>query len=100
MEEFVLYNDLFDIYGSLLTLKEQVTFKDYYQENYSLSEIASDNKVSRTAVLKKLKKVLEKLNYYESNLHLYEYFKKLRSLLNVNDLTLIKKEIENILNFE
>lgn len=97
MEEFVIYNDLFDIYGCLLTEKEQVTFKDYYQENYSLSEIATDNNVSRTAVLKKLKKVLEKLNYYESNLHLYEYFKKLRDLLKIDDVSIIKKEIENIL---
>ena len=43
MEEFVYYNGLFDLYGSLLTEKEQDTFRDYYQEDLSLAEIAEEN---------------------------------------------------------
>ena len=40
MKEFVYYNSLFDIYGKLLTEKEQESFRDYYQEDLSLGEIA------------------------------------------------------------
>ena len=61
MEEFVYYNNLFDVYGSLLTEKEQITFKDYYQEDLSLAEIANENNVSRAAVQKTIKNVLDKL---------------------------------------
>ena len=62
MEEFVYYNDLFDIYSDLLTDKEVSTFKDYYQEDLSLSEIADDRDISRSAVQKTVKTVLEKLD--------------------------------------
>ena len=97
MEEFVYYNNLFDIYGSLLTEKEQVTFKDYYQEDLSLSEIANENNVSRAAVQKTIKTVLDKLKYYEDMLHVYDKNIKLRDLLNLEDINVIKNNIEEIL---
>ena len=97
MEEFVYYNNLFDIYGSLLTEKEQVTFKDYYQEDLSLSEIANENNVSRAAVQKTIKTVLDKLKYYEDMLHIYDKNVRLSEILNQNDINLIKNEIEKIL---
>ena len=98
MEEFVYYNNLFDIYGSLLTEKEQVTFKDYYQEDLSLSEIANENNVSRAAVQKTIKTVLDKLKYYEDMLHIYDKNVRLREILNQNDINLVKNEIEKILS--
>ena len=98
MEEFVYYNNLFDVYGSLLTEKEQVTFKDYYQEDLSLSEIANENNVSRAAVQKTIKTVLDKLKYYEDMLHIYDKNVRLSEILNLNDINLIKNEIEKILS--
>ena len=62
MEEFVYYNSLYDIYGELLTEKEKDSFIAYYQENYSLAEIADLKKVSRNAVFKTVKTVIDKLN--------------------------------------
>lgn len=97
MEEFVYYNGLFDLYSELLTEKEQLTFRDYYQEDLSLSEIADANNVSRAAVQKVVKNVLEKLNYYEEKLHMFEKNKKLSDLLLVEDVEIIKKEIREIL---
>ena len=97
MEEFVYYNGLFDLYGSLLTEKEQDTFRDYYQEDLSLAEIAEDKNVSRAAVQKTVKNVLEKLNYYEETLHMFETNKKLRDLLSLDDIVIIKNNIEKIL---
>ena len=72
MEEFVYYNNLFDVYGTLLTEKEQVTFKDYYQEDLSLSEIAEELDVSRNAVYDNLKRAVNALEDYEKKLHLLE----------------------------
>ena len=97
MEEFVYYNNLFDIYGSLLTEKEQVTFKDYYQEDLSLSEIANENNVSRAAVQKTIKNVLDKLKHYEDMLHIYDKNVRLSSLIQEDNIGVIKNEIEKIL---
>ena len=98
MEEFVYYNNLFDVYSSLLTEKEQVTFKDYYQEDLSLSEIANENNVSRAAVQKTIKTVLDKLKYYEDMLHVYEKNVRLSELLKEDNVGVIKNEIEKILS--
>lgn len=98
MEELVYYNQLFDIYGCLLTEKEQITFRDYYQEDLSLSEIAEEKSVSRSAVQKTIKTVIEKLTYYEDHLHIYKKNEKLNNLLKENQLSVIKSEIEKILD--
>ena len=96
MEDFVYYNNLYDVYSELLTDKEQEAFRDYYQEDLSLSEIADSKSISRSAVQKMVKTVIEKLNYYEEKLHLYKEHEILRNLLNVNDIEKIKKEIREI----
>ena len=98
MKEFVYYNDLFDIYFELLTEKEISTFKDYYQEDLSLSEIADNRDISRSAVQKTIKTVLEKLDNYEEKLHIYKNNSILKSALESNDINDIKTNIEKILN--
>ena len=97
MEDFVYYNNLFDIYSDLLTDNEKDNFRDYYQEDLSLSEIADEKNVSRSAIQKTIKNVIDKLNYYESILHIYEKNSKLNDLLNVNSLEEIKAQIKEIL---
>jgi len=97
MKEYILYNNLFDIYSNLLTKNEQATFKDYYQENLSLKEIAEYNKISRSAVQKTIKNVLEKLNSYEKNLRIYQKKCKLRKLLTIEDIDSLKKNLERII---
>ena len=97
MKEFVYYNNLFDIYGKLLTEKEQESFKDYYQEDLSLGEIAEIKNISRAAVQKTIKTVLEKLDYYEDILNVYAKNIKLKEIIdNLEDKDL-KNKIEEIL---
>ena len=98
MEEYVYYNSLFDIYGNLLTKKERETFRDYYQEDLSLSEIALENNISRAAVQKTVKNVLEKLKYYEEKLNIYQKNSRLREIIELEDVTEIKNEIGKILS--
>ena len=97
MKEFVYYNSLFDIYGKLLTEKEQESFKDYYQEDLSLGEIAEIKNISRAAVQKTIKTVLEKLDYYEEILNVYAKNIKLKELIDNLDNEDIKKKIEEVL---
>ena len=64
-------NCLFDIYGSLLTVKQQEYFKMYYFEDLSLREIASVMNVSSNAVYDQIKTIEKVLEKYEDNLHIY-----------------------------
>lgn len=97
MKEFVYYNNLFDIYGKLLTEKEQESFKDYYQEDLSLGEIAEIKNISRAAVQKTIKTVLEKLDYYEDILNVYAKNIKLKEIVDNLDDKDLKNKIEEIL---
>ena len=54
MEELVYFNELYDLYGSLLTDKQRKYFEDYYFNNLSFSEMAENYDVSRNAVFKQL----------------------------------------------
>ena len=97
MKEFIYYNALFDIYGMLLTDKEQESFRDYYQEDLSLAEIAEIKSISRSAVQKTIKTVLEKLDYYEDKLKIYNKNLILKEVLEVVDDVNIKNKIEEVL---
>ena len=70
MEDVVLFNELYDLYSGLLTEKQREYFEDYYFNNMSFSEMADDYDVSRNAVFKQVHIVTDKLNEYESILHL------------------------------
>ncbi len=96
MEDFVYYNNLFDVYSNLLTDKEKEAFRDYYQEDLSWSEIADSKSISRSAVQKMVKTVIEKLSYYEEMLHLYKEHELLRKLLMVDNIEEIKNKIKDI----
>lgn len=97
MENFVYYNELFDIYETLLTNKEIETFKSYYQEDLSLAEIALNNNVSRSAIQKTIKTVIDKLNNYEDKLGIYKKNELLKNSLLEEDINTIKKIIEQVL---
>jgi len=86
----VYLNDLYDLYSGLLTDKEKVIFEDYYQNDLSLSEIAENNNVTRNAVHKTIKNVLDKLNNYEEKLNIYNKRKTILDLLDKKDYDSIK----------
>ena len=65
MEENIKFSMLYDIYGELLTKKQQDIFEEYYLYNLSLREIAKNKEISYQAVrevknyLKNMRKKLE-----------------------------------------
>ena len=81
MKDFLYYNELFDLYGELLTDNERDNFLEYYQEDLSLSEIAEAHDVSRSAVEDAIKKALKKLDDYEKELKVLEKNEKILDLI-------------------
>ncbi len=80
LEKKNYYNILFGYYGVLLTEKQQIIFEEYYGEDYSLSEIAEEHKVSRNAIHDTIKKVLSILDDLEKKLALYKKDQRLNKL--------------------
>ena len=81
MNNKVYYAKLYDYYGSLLTVRQQSNFEDYYFNDLSLKEIADNHEVSRNAISKTLKEVITKLDYYEKELKLFENKKKIEKII-------------------
>ena len=85
----ILINELFDIYGVLLSTSQQKMISLYYGLDLSLSEIAEQEHVSRNAVYDALKKGFDSLKNYESKLHIREkkilFNEKISSLKQVLD---------------
>jgi len=92
MDKFLYYNDLFSIYKELLTTKEQEIFSLYYEENLSLSEIAENRSISRSAVGATIKIVEKKLEDYEKILKIHNRNNKINDLCEkIQDENLRKK---------
>ena len=88
---------LYDYYSELFNDKQKKYFEDYYFDNLSLSEIAINDDISRNAVHKGIKSVVNKLYEYEDKLKLYEKDKKIKEIIEkINDKE-IKKELEELL---
>ncbi len=92
----IYYASLFDYYSDLFTDKQKEYFIDYYFNNLTLQEIAENNNISRNAVHKNIKDVIEKLDYYESKLNLYSNKKKIEKLIENIDKE-IKEQIEELI---
>lgn len=89
MDNIIYYNSLFDYYGELLTPTQINYFKAYYYDNLSLSEISDEYNVSRNAISKTLKEVKDKLDYYESKLHLHQNKETITNLLTEQEVNKI-----------
>ena len=96
MDNRVYLINLYDYYGELLTEKQQVYFEDYYFNNLSLAEISSNYEISRNAIHKQLKEVIDKLNYYENKLQLYNKGLKIEKIIENIDLK-TKEQIKELI---
>ena len=92
-EEFSI---LYDFYGELLSERQREAFELYYEENFSLSEVADIIGVSRQAVHITLGNANRELEKYDKKLRLIEkqaaYEEKLNDVLMEIDLLLKNKE--------
>ena len=96
MEKYVYLNELFDLYGDLLTKKQQDYFKDYYFNNLSYGEIASKYEVSRNAIYHQLLLIEKKLNFYEEKLNLYSKKENISAIIELVEDRKVKRILENL----
>ncbi len=61
---------LLDFYGDILSDRKRAVMDAYYNNDLSLSEIASVVGISRQGVRELIKKAEEELTFYEQKLHL------------------------------
>ena len=85
---------LYDTYGILLTEKKRIYFESYYFDDLSITEISTNNEVSRNAIFDQLKRVNLILNDYESKLKMVEKTIRIEQLKLPGKL---KEEVLNIL---
>lgn len=92
--EYIL--ELYETYNKLLTDKERTYFEYYYFEDYSLQEIADNNKVSRAYVGKYINVIEKKLTKFENALNLIDKSNKIKEIIiDLDDKT--KEKIEELL---
>lgn len=96
MEKLIYLNNLYDLYGVLLTEKQQIYFKEYYFNNLSFGEISEKYNISRNASFKQLKIIEEKLNEYEKKLNLLAKKEQINDIIKTINDKKIKEELENI----
>ena len=65
---------LYDVYVQLLTDHQKSIYEDFVLNDFSLSEIGEDRKISRQGVYDIIKRCDRLLNSYEDKLHLVQKF--------------------------
>lgn len=92
MDKNVKMSMLYDIYGKLLTKKQQAIFEEYYIYNLSLREIAENKKISYQAVRDSIKSSENMLNSFEEVVGLENIVERVEKALelieksdNIND---------------
>ena len=78
MEDFVERSLLFDFYGELLTERQRKIYAAIVFDDYSVSEIAREEGISRQGVHDLRKRCDHILEGYEEQLHLVERFVRIR----------------------
>lgn len=81
MEKNVKISMLLDLYGSLLTDKQYNLLNDYYNNDYTLSEIAENEGITRQAVRDNLIKGENNLLEYDGKLKMLKKKEKEQSII-------------------
>ena len=71
---------LYDAYHMLLTDKQKAYFEEYYFDDLSFSEIATNHNISRNGVFDQIKRVAAILGDYEEKLGLVKKIKNIEEL--------------------
>lgn len=84
---------LLDYYGNLITKHQFDIMNQYFNEDYSMNEIAEEYMISKSAVQDLIKNTINKLENYEKQIKSIDTDNKLRNILDE-----MKQENSDILN--
>ncbi len=92
MEKFVEQTLLYDFYGELLTAHQRKIYEEAVFDDFSVSEIAREEGISRQGVHDLIRRCNRILAEYEERLHLVERFVKIRGM--VRDIKKLAEETD------
>jgi len=92
MEKILEQTLLYDFYGELLTEHQKQIYEDVVLNDYSFSEVASEQGISRQGVHDLIKRCNKILQDYESKLHLVEKFVTVKHQVEAMERSLRKAE--------
>ncbi|MBE6740275.1 MAG: DNA-binding protein [Ruminococcaceae bacterium] len=87
---------LLDVYGDLLTDRQQRIARDYFYDDLSLSEISENEDISRQGAHEIIKRTEQLLLFYEEKLHYSRTVYDLKEAANNKDIDTIYKIIEDL----
>ena len=90
------YSELLSLYGNLLSQTQKDILEDYYSFNLSISEIAENRHVTRSAVEDAIKKGQKKLDQLENQIGNLAVIEKIYDLKNSNSDTKLISSLEEI----
>lgn len=101
LDQFLEISILFEFYKDLLSTKQRHYLTRHFEEDFSLSEIAEENGITRQAVYDNVRRGINLLYEYEDKLRLYkksrekkELYDKLINLRENFDRQLLDKIID------
>ncbi len=103
MDKSVEFSMLYDIYGRLLTKKQQEIFEEYYLYNLSLREIAENKNISYQAVRDSIKTSENALLNFENITHtlsILDRMEKAYNLCDSEDLNKKRQQLKKLLKSE
>lgn len=95
-EEYIYYNELFDLYGSLLNEREKEIFTLFYEEDLSLQEIADERGVSKSAIGSAITTINKKLDIYEEKLGFLEKINLFNTLVEKIENDSLKEKLKKV----
>ena len=87
---------LLDVYGDLLTDRQQRIARDYFYDDLSLSEISENEDISRQGAHEIIKRTEQLLLFYEEKLHYSKIMYDLKEAADKKDIDTIYTIIENL----
>ena len=94
MEQFLYLSELFDLYGALLTERQQRCLELHLYEDFSLSEIGEELGISRQAVYDNIHRAEAAMKSYEAKLGLAARYEKERAVLSKLDQSIAELATE------
>lgn len=96
INKFVELSLLYDFYGELLKENQKIVFEYYILEDLSLSEIATEQGISRQGVHDIIKRCSKQLMDYEEKLGLISKFQETKIRVNkIKDMVTMIKQTED-----
>ena len=96
MDKNIEISMLYDIYGKLLTSRQQEIFEEYYLYNLSLREIAENKKISYQAVRDSIKASETALENFEAVTHTLELREKMNKAYDLCDEADLNKQRDKL----